>query len=52
MRERRLVMCAKMHDGFSPDECARVIETAKSFGLEPGVVREADVDAKIRDCCL
>ncbi len=48
-RKPRFVMCAKLRDVFSPAECARAIEIAESFGLERGVVREADIDAKVRD---
>ena len=48
-RQPRFVMCAKLREVFSPAECARVIEVSESFGLEPGVVREADVETKFRD---
>ena len=48
-RAPRMVMCAKAKGAFSPEECTRIIEVSKSFGLEKGVVREADIDAKVRD---
>lgn len=49
VRDRRLTMCATFRDVFSAEECQRIIDQGTAFGLEAGVVREADLDASLRD---
>ena len=49
-RQPRLVMCHKLREAFSPEECARVIEAGKSFEVIHGVIgAKGKVDSNYRE---